>query len=142
MRYLAPVLNTADVGKARRYYLEGLGFEEWFTLTGDDGRITFCGVRLGNAHLMLGTQEGLAPEVLRHRGADVSFYIDVGDLNVDEYYERVRAGVEVIEAIADKPWGDRVFTIRDPNGYRLSFAKTVEQLSDAEISARLAQAEQ
>ncbi|MDB4896373.1 MAG: Glyoxalase-like domain [Firmicutes bacterium] len=36
----------------------------------------------------------------------------------------MRYGVRTLRPIADKPWGDRVFTVADPDGYELSFALT------------------
>jgi uncharacterized glyoxalase superfamily protein PhnB len=41
--------------------------------------------------------------------------------DVDEYYERYRSKVDIIDEIEDKPWGDREFTFKDPNGYLISF---------------------
>lgn len=49
--------------------------------------------------------------------------------------ERVqRAGVTIIQTIRDQFWGDRRFVIQDPDGYRLSIAKTLRAVSHSEMA--------
>lgn len=137
MRYLAPVLSVRDVAETMRFYTETLGFQEWFAMPGRDGATVFGGVAWGNAYLMIGDQRGLDDAARQRLGAGVEFYVEVGDADLDAYYERVRDRVRVVATIETKYWGDRVFTIADPDGYRVSFAKSVEAVSVDEIAERM-----
>ena len=76
------------------------------------------------------------------RGAGVNLYITVDDdVDIDAFYARVRErGATVTQEIADQFWGHRHFTIVDPDGYSLSFAKNVREVSPAEIAAALSHA--
>ncbi|WP_142849146.1 VOC family protein [Telmatospirillum sp. J64-1] len=78
--------------------------------------------------LRLGEEEG-APEIVfmlpqqgqtEFTGQGVAFNIRVDD--VDEEYRRlVAAEVTVLLPLEDHDWGDRGFTIADPNGVALYF---------------------
>ncbi|MHA3963530.1 MAG: VOC family protein [Candidatus Thorarchaeota archaeon SMTZ1-45] len=41
--------------------------------------------------------------------------------DVDILYERYQGNLEIIDDIENKPWGDREFTFKDPDGYLISF---------------------
>ncbi len=58
-------------------------------------------------------------------GSGVQFYIRVK--NVDNFYEKFRNKVEIIDEIENKPWGDREFTFKDPDGYLISFFSKVNE---------------
>ena len=52
-------------------------------------------------------------------------YIEAPDL--DAYYERLKAdGIEIVDPIADRPWGQREFTVADPQGNWLSFWRALD----------------
>lgn len=52
-------------------------------------------------------------------GSGVQLFIEVKD--VDSVYQKVKAKVKIIDEIENKSWGDREFTLQDPNGYLISF---------------------
>lgn len=54
--------------------------------------------------------------------------IALGTQAVDEYYETLKkAGeVEIVDEIADKPWGYRQFAIKDPDGNVVQFFRFLE----------------
>jgi predicted enzyme related to lactoylglutathione lyase len=45
--------------------------------------------------------------------------------DVDRWWEKLRdrAGVEVVEALFDTPYGSRKFTVRDPDGNEIGFVR-------------------
>ena len=58
-------------------------------------------------------------EVIDPKGFEISIQAD-GD--VDTYYEFVKGkGIPIHGEIADKPWGQRTFSVKDPNGIKLIF---------------------
>lgn len=54
--------------------------------------------------------------------------IALGTEAVDQYYETLKreGEVEIVDEIADKPWGYRQFTIKDPDGNQLQFFRFLE----------------
>ncbi len=100
--FITPQLPVADVAEAARYYKDVLGFEVAFT------RESFGAVKCGTTEIFLCKSETPQPgtwSCVRVENADALYAI---------YRER---GAEIVEKLANKPWGMREFTIRDPNGH-------------------------
>lgn len=90
--------------------------------------------------------EGAELGVLRHEvaahhaelvsateGRGVWFSLNVADADA-EHARLVSAGVEVVEELADKPWGDRQFLVRDPNGVLIAIAHRLGTRSEATLA--------
>lgn len=108
---LHPGLAVPDLMAAVEFYTNRLGFTLGFTW-GDPP--AFAGVNLGEVQVFLSTGTP-SPD-----GCDVFFV--VGD--VDELYAfHGAAGVEVVGEIGDREYGLRDYTVRDLNGYRLTFGQ-------------------
>jgi catechol 2,3-dioxygenase-like lactoylglutathione lyase family enzyme len=102
-------LAVSDVLAAAQFYAEKLGFFTAFTW-GEPP--TMAGVNLGSVQIFLehGTPspKGLA------------VYFVVGD--ADELFAFQRAnGVVIVQEPGDRPWGLRDYTVRDLDGYFLTF---------------------
>lgn len=129
---IMPIFTVQDVDASIAFYTEKLGFKQDFVMAGPDGKNTFGIVSLGKATLGL----GIAPDQPRG-GAGVDFMVFVPDeADLDKHYADVQAkGVKIVAPIEDKYWGDRTYSIRDLDGYHLTFAKTVKQVPMEEIEA-------
>lgn len=104
-------LVVGDVAAAADFYVTKIGFWQAFT-EGDPP--TFAGVNFGNVQIFLarGTPTPSAEAS--------AVYFVVG--NADELYEFHRAnGVDVAQAIGDRPYGLRDYIVRDLDGYFLAF---------------------
>jgi catechol 2,3-dioxygenase-like lactoylglutathione lyase family enzyme len=113
-----PGLAVSDVLAAVEFYTEKLGFSPGFTW-GEP--VTMAGVRLGDAFLHLG-QGTPTPQ-----GQDAYFIVG----SADELYEFHRAnGVEVVAEPGDREYGLRDYTIRDLNGYALSFGHYIYNVGE------------
>jgi catechol 2,3-dioxygenase-like lactoylglutathione lyase family enzyme len=56
------------------------------------------------------------------KGLIISFEVD----DVDAEYQRLRAeGLEIVQKIEEKPWGERSFVIDDPSGVHLYIYKLI-----------------
>ncbi len=133
---IMPNLTVKDVDASIAFYKDKLGFTHDMTLA-PEGKSIFAIVRLGTqAVIGVGvddhvTQKPYAP------GVQFMIYLP-DDRNIDDYYAQVQAnGVAIDEPLADTYWGDRAFSIHDPNGYLLTFAVTVKQVPVAEMEAHL-----
>lgn len=59
------------------------------------------------------------PETMLRRGRGVHFFFGVED--VEDFYERLKAGGVAAAPPADEGWGGRFVTVEDPDKYRLFF---------------------
>lgn len=120
---IVPILSVSDVDASLKFYTEKLGFTQSMALPGPDGVTAFAGISMGKVHVMLSRSE------TEHKGQGVVFMVYVeDDMDIDAYCTKVKAnGVKLTEDIKTQYWGDRTFDLHDPDGYVLSFAKTVEQ---------------
>jgi len=124
LKSLEPILWVRSIEDSVAFYQEKLGFELQFAMTGDGGKMLHASVVNGDVALMLGD----AADRSRGGGAELYTYAE----NVDEYYARVRAaGAQFTQEITDQYWGDRTFTVTDPDGYVLTFAQTVRGFDPA-----------
>lgn len=104
-----PVLAVRDVLRAVEFYTTKLGFTQGF-LYGDPP--SFAGVNLDQVQIFL--QQGTPTPA----GAEV--YFVVGD--ADELHAFHRAnGVTIATAPGDRAYGLRDYSVRDLDGYELSF---------------------
>ncbi|MFW9770244.1 MAG: VOC family protein [Candidatus Thorarchaeota archaeon] len=118
---LEPMIYTADLERSIEFYRDTLGFEvdEYYP---DSENPTWVCIRIGDDLFGIGKTFSDIHHKLHPRGVDgsgVQFYIRVPD--VDRIYERYRNEVDIIDDIENKPWGDREFTFKDPDGYLISF---------------------
>ncbi|HEY6953464.1 MAG TPA: VOC family protein, partial [Bacteroidota bacterium] len=55
---------------------------------------------------------------------------------VDDYYNELKTkGITVVNEPTTEFWGDRIFTVRDPDGYALTFSEHVKDVSPESRSA-------
>jgi lactoylglutathione lyase len=99
-----PIFHTADLDCAVAFYRDRLGFAEGYRL--DD---RFAVVGLGEFELGLTPVEELEPP----GRAYIWLYCD----DVDAEIEALRAaGVEIAREPEDMNWGERMASVRDPDG--------------------------
>ena len=125
---IAPVLAVEDVDRSLEFYTQKLGFKQDFCLEGPDGRNAFAFVSLGEE--ADGNAVGLSRQPVEGaRGRGVVFMVYIPKtMAIDHYYDAVRGrGVAIKQEIATQYWGDRSFTVLDPDGYYLSLSQTVAE---------------
>jgi uncharacterized glyoxalase superfamily protein PhnB len=112
MQAINAYLAVANVAASATFLETALGFSRGVTLSDADGQLRYAEMRNGDSVVMLVRRE----DATTGTGGVSALYTYVGD--VDEQLARAReAGAGVTEA-EDKPWGDRVATVTDPDGYR------------------------
>jgi catechol 2,3-dioxygenase-like lactoylglutathione lyase family enzyme len=66
--------------------------------------------------------ESIKPQDLASKGAGFSIYLSVD--NVDDFYkELIENGMKPVTEPQNKPWGNREFSLPDPDGYNLVIFK-------------------
>lgn len=133
---IAPVLAVEDVDRSLEFYTQQLEFKQDFCLEGPDGQSAFAFVSLGEAadRVAIGLSRQPVDGV---RGLGVAFMVYIpSSMDLDAYYESVRGrGVAIEAEIATQYWGDRSFSLRDPDGYYLSLSQTVEETDMDKVRA-------
>ncbi len=120
---LVPGIAVADIAASLDWYTS-IGFQELGRFD-DDGVVNWGMLSFGNAQLMLGMLHGAASG---RKPVSLWFYTDA----VEEIYRLLKArqleaartgrpGIEFEHDIYDPFYGGREFTIRDPDGYALTF---------------------
>src|SRR3954447_4113418 len=113
---MIPSIRTADVPRAVDFYTEKLGFA---VARSSEGNVALV---LGGDRLMLeAATDFYSPQyndAIRARLGGPSphaLYIEVPEL--DAYYEMLEAaGVEIVDPLAPRPWGQVEFTVADCDG--------------------------
>ena len=130
MASVVPLLAVADVRVAVEFYENQLGFAREFVYPAAGP--LFATVRLDGARLMFEAAGAFAAKYgetaagqPRGRGVDLNLTVD-GD--IDAYYLKVTAaGTVPVRPIFTTDYGMRQFTVRDQDGYLLTFIRHVAE---------------
>lgn len=123
-----PSIRVRDMSAALDFYNERIGFALKRGGPTDEN----CSLNFGDAHIMLETA-GIhySPgynEAIRARigtPGSGSLYFEAPDL--DALWKRVRElGLNVVDPLADREWGQSEFTVEDPDGTWLTFWRSPE----------------
>jgi len=110
-----PILQARDVNGLVRFYVDAFGFEMGYRFP-PEGPIEYAFLKL--APLGIGVAQGADEAPVARQPAAFELWIYADD--TDSAVERVAAaGASVIEQPADKPWGERVALVADPEGNRI-----------------------
>ena len=126
---LSPILSVADVDVSIQFYTEALQFQLGWRITDDNDIAAFAMVKMGEAEILLGTLDGFVDAADRNKlGIGVQLYIELSDyVNIDDLHNLAKSkGANIISPVVKRDWGERVFTVKDPNGYFFMFAETVK----------------
>lgn len=121
LRKLTPSFTATDLQRSIAFYRDVLGFvigDEWR----ENGELAGCEIHAGAVTFMLGQddfkkgrdrQKGLGTRVWCHTAQDL-----------DRLAAEIKArGGMLDQEPQDMPWGDRLFMISDPDGFKLSFVQ-------------------
>lgn len=115
-------LTVGDVQKSIAWYRDVLGFhvqETW----DHDGQVMGASLVAGKSHLMLVQDDG-AKGRDRKKGEGFRLYLTTSR-DVDELAAGIESRGETLEAQPqDMPWGARIFSLVDPDGFKLTFSKS------------------
>jgi PhnB protein len=137
MARIYPLLHVADVDQTMTYYRDVLGFTLGHTVRDESGRPFHGDVAWNGAVLMFEPVDHLSDQARSVLGGGVVLYFLDNETDIDVYYETIRRnGATIVNEIQDQFWGDRTFSITDPDGYTLSFAKTVREVDPATLRAQ------
>lgn len=128
---IMPMLAVKDVDASIAFYKDVLGFETQMALPDATGKNVFAIIMLGSDNIGLGARD------IENPGQGVGFMVYIPEANdLDVLYASVLAkGITPTMELKTEYWGDRLFEVKDPDGYLISMCKTVEQANMDVISA-------
>ena len=112
MQTVNTYLAVANVTASMEFLERAFGFVRGVALPDPDGQLRYAEMRRGNSVVML-IRKGDTTAATSGVSALYTYVDDVD--RALEHARRAGAGVETAE---DKPWGDRVAAVTDPDGYR------------------------
>ncbi len=136
-----PYLSVIGATQAIDFYRDVLGAEERMRLAGPDGKLGHAELEIGDSVIMLADEfpemGGRSPKTLG--GTPVTLMVYVED--VDAVFARaLQRGATEVRALQDQFYGDRSGVFEDPFGHRWNVATHIEDVSEADMEVRAAQA--
>jgi uncharacterized glyoxalase superfamily protein PhnB len=122
---LSPFLTVGDAAEALKFYEGAFGLTVRHVEKGGDGRTIFGVMSYGDSVIRL-APEGynvLPSKAPASEGSSPTSILYTYCQDVDALFEQAKAGgAKLIQAPEDKPWGDRICILQDPDGYIWTFA--------------------
>ena len=112
MQAISAYLAVADVSASMTFLERAFGFTRGVVLTDVNGELRYAEMRHGTSAVML-VRTGDATTA---SGGVSALYAYVDD--VDRQLARARDAGGTVKEAEDKPWGDRVVSVTDPDGHR------------------------
>lgn len=131
---LASAVVYKDPDAALDWLEKAFGFERSMVITDADGNLSHAEMTVGECYLMVGAEWAghvASPASVGGKNTQsVHVYLDA---DLDTHCDRARAaGAEVVRQPEDQFYGDRVYSVKDPEGHVWTFAQTVRQVSREE----------
>lgn len=120
LRRILPSFTATDLQRSIAFYRDVLGFvigEEWR----EDGVLMGCEIRAGAATFMLG-QDDFAKGRDRQKGIGTRVWCHTAQ-DLDRLAAQIKARGGVLDQEPQDMWGERLFMISDPDGFKLTFVQ-------------------
>jgi PhnB protein len=136
-RTLTPSITVKNAVKAIEYYKKAFGAELVESCPMPDGRIGHAVLNVGDSKLMLNDEfPEMGCAAPQGKLASASVYVYLAD--VDAVFKRaIASGAKVVKPLENQFWGDRMGTLQDPFGHQWSLATHVEDVTPAQLKARM-----
>jgi uncharacterized glyoxalase superfamily protein PhnB len=102
-------ISTSKLRESKEFYMKHFGFQLVYE---SDWYIELIAAAAPAVGVSFTLPQREAGEFFK-KGLILSFEVD----DVDAEYRRLKAeGLEIVQDLVDKPWGERSFVVDDPNG--------------------------
>ncbi|MCX6313514.1 MAG: VOC family protein [Sphingobacteriales bacterium] len=122
MDSLSPNIFVKDIHETIAFYQQ-IGFSLTMTVP-EEGNYVWAMMHCGNVTFMFQSFESLAdelPEISRLPGASLLFYIKIKDIRA--FFDSIKQKLTVLKGLEKTFYGATEFSIKDNNGYVLTFAE-------------------
>jgi lactoylglutathione lyase len=125
---ITPNLMVEDVKQTINYYHGVLGFKTVATVPEKGDELVWAHLKKGDVEIMIQEEDSLKSDLpeIRHEkiGGGCTLFIKM--TGVDEYYDYLYSSADIVVQLKNTFYGMREFTIRDINGYYLTFAEPID----------------
>jgi PhnB protein len=129
---IAPYLYYEDVAGALTWLANAFGFDEKMRMPGPDGGIMHAEMNISDGLIMLGcpSPDYKNPKHVGQLTQGLYVYVD----DVDKHYLQAReSGAEIVDEPEDQFYGDRRYTVLDPEGHQWFFAEHIRDVAPEDI---------
>jgi uncharacterized glyoxalase superfamily protein PhnB len=132
--WVMPFLTVKDAKATQDFYARAFGFEPKTALPGPDGKIIHGESVWRNILIMYGPEGSCDKKAPATSGVPSPMGLYVYCDDVEALFARATAaGATVVSGLDMAFWGDRMCTLRDPDGYEWSFATNVEEFDPSKV---------
>jgi len=128
LKRITPNLMVEDVEGSAGFYKRVLGFDV-VTAFPDTGKMDFAIVSLDNLDIMLQRKGNLIEEINEFQntpiGGSFTIHFDVKDILM--IYEKAVMSARIIQELHQTSYGTKEFSMKDNNGYILTFSEPLRQ---------------
>ena len=125
LRAIEPGFTVDDLERSVRFYTDVLGFIVGERMTTPDGVLRGVMLKAGTCTLGL-SQDDWAKGRDRKKGQGMRIWCETAQ-DIDAVAARIKgAGGALTEEPKDQPWGARMLTVTDPDGFVISIFRTSE----------------
>ncbi len=126
---LTPNLMVEDVRQTINYYHGVLGFTTMYTIPEKGEELDWAMMKKDDVEIMFQREDSLKADLpeIRHETPGGGFTLFIKMKGVDEFYDELFAAADVVDQLKNTFYDMREFTIRDINGYYLTFAEPIEK---------------
>jgi uncharacterized glyoxalase superfamily protein PhnB len=117
-------LTVADLPKSMKWYSDVIGFNI-DKQHEREGKVRAARMSAGDVHILLNQEDGAKGwDRVKGQGVSISFIISS---DLDDIAARIKsAGVTLDAEPKDMPWGQRMFRLTDPDGFKLAFLSEIK----------------
>lgn len=129
MESISPNIFVKNMDETIKFY-EQLEFKLTMRVP-NEGDLVWAMMTNGNVVFMFQTLESLGddlPEISRQDGGSLLLYIQLKEIR--QYHDRIKNKVRILKGLEKTFYGATEFSIRDINGYILTFAENEAQDND------------
>jgi lactoylglutathione lyase len=112
-----PIIHCSDLEQSLGFYRDEFGFTMKFRWP-DEGALEFAYLERDGSGLGLGRPNGEDHGLPVSAGLPATFVLCTYVDDLDGLYAKLRShGVRGLAPPADRPWGERIAYVQDPDGY-------------------------
>jgi len=122
MESISPNIFVKDMNQTIEFY-KILGFELLMTVP-ETGNFDWVMMKNGNVNFMFQTFSSIGdtlPDISRNNGGSLLLYIQLK--NIRTFFENIKDKVTIISGLEKAFYGATEFSVKDNNGYILTFAE-------------------
>ena len=137
--WMMPMLTVGNIAQSLEFYAEALGLEPNLQIPDDNGNLFYADLKYKDQILVMLGREGAFDTMPAQSPVNsgvspaVGLYVYCDDVDA-LIAQAQKAKANIVTKPENMCWGDRVGVLKDPDGYRWSFATKVTDFNPADTT--------